>query len=88
MKLDMNSDIIQSGLVSGAKGEGIFIHTIWGAWEGLGSSREKSLPKGADMKARDQTQKMLMIQYKINNSNQDLKKHLWITTCNSTLYIN
>lgn len=55
----MNSDITQSGLVSGAKGEGIFIHTIWWGMGRLGSSREKLLPEGGDMKAREQTQKML-----------------------------
>lgn len=40
------------------------------------------------MKAREQTQQMLMMQYEINHSNQGLKKHLWITSCDNTLHIN
>lgn len=47
-----------------------------GEWGGLGSSTEELFPEGGNMKATEQTQEMRMIEYEINNSNQDLKKHL------------
>lgn len=83
MESDMNFDWSQSGIFPGSEGEDVSIHCMTGNGE-----EEASPGRDPYVKARKQIQQVFMIQYEINNSNQDLKKHLWVTSCNNTLHIN